>query len=64
MQAKHLAVLMVATEPTPARSPIDDAIERLRARLEAWRAIASGHEMIAGSVTGVLSLAAAIDWLK
>jgi hypothetical protein len=37
---------------------------RLRARLNEWRAVATRYEKTASSFMGVLSLAAAIDWLK
>jgi transposase len=39
-------------------------VERLWARLKEWRAIAIRHEKTASSFRGVLSLAAALDWLK
>jgi len=39
-------------------------VERLWARLEEWRAIATRYEKTAVSFIGVLRLAAAIDWLK
>ena len=39
-------------------------VERLWARLKEWRAIATRYEKTATSFMGVLSLAAALDWLK
>ncbi|MGF3024078.1 IS5 family transposase [Methylobacterium aquaticum] len=39
-------------------------VERLWARLKEWRAIATRYEKTASSFMGVLSLAAALDWLK
>ncbi|TXN29095.1 IS5 family transposase, partial [Methylobacterium sp. WL93] len=39
-------------------------VERLWARLKEWRAIATRYEKTAASFMGVLSLAAALDWLK
>ena len=39
-------------------------VERLWARLKEWRAIATRYEKTAVSFMGVLSLAAALDWLK
>ncbi|MEX6947023.1 transposase, partial [Pseudomonas aeruginosa] len=39
-------------------------VERLWARLKEWRTIATGYEKTAASFMGVLSLAAALDWLK
>jgi transposase len=39
-------------------------VERLWARLKEWRAIATRYEKTACSFMGVLSLAAALDWLK
>ncbi|WP_244540092.1 transposase, partial [Methylobacterium sp. 13MFTsu3.1M2] len=39
-------------------------IERLWARLKEWRAVATRYEKTAASFIGVLSLAAALDWLK
>src|SRR3712207_6542854 len=42
----------------------DQAIERLWARLKEWRAVATRYEKTARSFLGVLSLAAALDWLK
>ena len=38
-------------------------VERLWARLKEWRAVATRYEKTACSFTGVLSLAAALDWL-
>jgi transposase len=39
-------------------------VERLRARLKEWRAIATRYEKTAVSFMGVLCLAAALDWLE
>jgi transposase len=39
-------------------------VERLWARLKEWRAVATRYEKTAASFTGVLCLAAALDWLK
>ncbi len=39
-------------------------VERLWARLEEWRAIATRYEKTTASFIGVLSRAAALDWLK
>ena len=39
-------------------------VERLRARLEEWRAVATRCEERACSFMGVLCLAAALDWIK
>jgi transposase len=39
-------------------------VERLWARLKEWRAVATRYEKTACSFTGVLCLAAAIDWIK
>ena len=39
-------------------------VERLWARLKEWRAVATRYEKTACSFTGVLCLAASIDWLK
>ena len=39
-------------------------VERLWARLKEWRAIATRYEKTASSCMGVLSLAAALDWIK
>ena len=39
-------------------------VERLWARLKEWRAVATRYEKTATSFVGVLSLAAALDWLK
>ena len=39
-------------------------VERLWARLKEWRAVATRYEKTACSFMGVLSLAAALDWLK
>jgi transposase len=39
-------------------------VERLRARLKEWRAIATRYEKTASSFMGVLCLAAAIDWIR
>lgn len=39
-------------------------VERLRARLKEWRAVATRYEKTARSFLGVLCLAAVFDWLK
>jgi transposase len=39
-------------------------VERLWARLKEWRAVATRYEKTATSFLGVLSLAAALDWLR
>jgi transposase len=39
-------------------------VERLWARLKEWRAIATRYEKTASSFMGILSLAAALDWIK
>ncbi len=39
-------------------------VERLWARLKEWRAVATRYEKTAVSFTGVLCLAAALNWLK
>lgn len=39
-------------------------VERLWARLKAWRAVATRYEKTARSFLGVLCLAAVFDWLK
>ena len=39
-------------------------VERLRGRLEEWRAVATRYEKTAASYLGVLCLAATADWLK
>lgn len=39
-------------------------VERLWARLKEWRAVATRYEKTATSFTGVLCLAATLDWLK
>ena len=39
-------------------------VERLWARLKEWRAVATRYEKTATSFMGVLSLAAALDWIK
>ena len=39
-------------------------VERLWARLKEWRAVATRYEKTAASFTGVLHLAAALDWIK
>ena len=39
-------------------------VERLRARLKEWRAVATRYEKTAASFLGVLCLAATLDWLK
>ena len=39
-------------------------VERLRGRLEEWRAVATRYEKTASSFMGILCLAATADWLK
>jgi transposase len=39
-------------------------VERLWARLKEWRAVATRYDKTAASFMGVLSFAAAMDWLK
>jgi transposase len=39
-------------------------VERLWARLKEWRAVATRYEKTASSFTGILHLAAALDWIK
>lgn len=39
-------------------------VERLWGRLKEWRAVATRYEKTARSFMGVLSLAAAMDWLR
>ncbi|WP_238224102.1 transposase, partial [Methylorubrum aminovorans] len=39
-------------------------VERLWARLKEWRAVATRYEKTAVSFTGVLCLAATLDWLR
>jgi transposase len=39
-------------------------VERLWCRLKEWRAVATRYEKTACSYTGVLCLAATLDWLK
>ena len=39
-------------------------VERLRARLKEWRAVATRYEKTARSFMGVLCMAATMDWLK
>ena len=39
-------------------------VERLWGRLKEWRAVATRYEKTARSYMGVLTLAAAIDWLR
>ena len=39
-------------------------VERLWSRLKEWRAVATRYEKTAKSFLGVLSLAAALDWLR
>jgi transposase len=39
-------------------------VERLWARLKAWRAIATRYEKTAQSFRGVLCLAAALNWIR
>ena len=41
-----------------------NVVERLWARLKEWRAVATRYEKTARSFLGVLSLAAAINWIK
>ena len=41
-----------------------DRVERLRARLKEWRAVATRYEKTARSFIGVLCLAAACDWIR
>jgi transposase len=41
-----------------------NAVERLWARLNEWRDIATRYEKTASSFMGVLCLAAAIDWIR
>jgi transposase len=41
-----------------------NVVERLWARLKEWRAVATRYETTARSFTGVLCLAATLDWLK
>jgi transposase len=41
-----------------------NVVERLWARLKEWRAIATRYEKTASSFTGILCLAAALDWIK
>ena len=41
-----------------------NVVERLWARLKEWRAVATRYEKTAISFTGVLCLAATLDWLK
>ena len=41
-----------------------NVVERLWGRLKEWRAIATRYEKTATSFLGVLSLAAALDWIK
>ena len=53
----------------PARCPDwiyinRNRVERLWARLKEWRAVATRYEKTAVSFTGVLCLAAALDWIK
>lgn len=43
---------------------VADRVERLRARLKEWRAIAARYEKTARSCLGVLRLAAALDGLR
>lgn len=39
-------------------------VERLWARLKEWRAVATRYEKTANSFLGVLSIAAALDWIR
>ena len=39
-------------------------VERLWARLKEWRAVATRYKKTASSFLGVLSIAAALDWLR
>jgi transposase len=39
-------------------------VERLRARLKEWRAVATRYEKTAVSFLGVLCCAAALDWVR
>lgn len=39
-------------------------VERLWGRLKEWRAVSTRYEKTAASFLGVLSLAAASDWIK
>jgi transposase len=39
-------------------------VERLRARLKEWRAVATCYEKTAASFLGALCLAATLDWLR
>lgn len=39
-------------------------VERLWSRLKEWRAVATRYEKTAASFLGILSLAAAFDWIK
>ncbi len=39
-------------------------VERLRARLKEWRAVATRYQKTARSFAGVLHLAATMDWLR
>ena len=41
-----------------------NVVERLWARLKEWRAVATRYEKTGTSFIGVLSMAAAIDWIK
>jgi transposase len=41
-----------------------NVVERLWARLKEWRAVAARCEKTASAFTGILCLAAALDWLK
>ena len=39
-------------------------LQRFWAKIKEWRAIATRYEKTANSFTGVLCLAAALDWIK
>ena len=39
-------------------------VERFRARMKEWRAVATRHEKTANSFMALLSIKAAFDWLK
>jgi transposase len=48
----------------PEEGASEHRVERLWARLKEWRAVATRYEKTAVSFTGVLCLAAALDWIK